>query len=70
MAVRMGQYGRQMDKPAKKGIQRLHRRAVHKSSTVTPLDKFDRPSLTDRALYKVAQVQTVVRKKLRRKKKK
>lgn len=51
MAVRSSQYGREMDKsPAGKSTMAQHKRAVHKSSTTTRPDKYDKPSFVDRVM--------------------
>lgn len=70
MGVRRGQYARELEKKISKGksLRRAHKGAAAISSVTRKVDKYDRPSLAERALYKVAQVQTAYR-KLRRKKK-
>ena len=71
MGVRRNQYAKALEAglSKRKSLSRAHKRAAGASSETRKPDKFATPSLADRALYKVAQVQTAYR-KLRRKRKK
>ena len=71
MAVRASQYARDLERNISKGktLSQAHKRASSTSSTTRKVDKYDKPSMSDRVLYKVGQIQTAYR-KLRRKRRK